>query len=141
LGLRLGSKKKSGLRAAFLLRMAHLTNHRHACARRKNLRCARPALCFGRFGAIEMAIHLGDVAGRTPAEIGAIADALGLLRRGPDPENGKGVWLDPVTGEQRILSHPDGDHMHVNDSTGQRLDINGNPAEEDSAAAHLPIGK
>ena len=86
-------------------------------------------------------IHPGDVAGRTPAEIGAIADSLGLLRRGPDPENGKGSWLDPVTGQQRILSHPAEDHMHVNDPTGQRLDINGSPVDQNSPAAHLPIGK
>ncbi|WP_264802637.1 hypothetical protein, partial [Acetobacter fabarum] len=66
----------------------------------------------------------------------------GLVPRGPDPMNGRGAYIDPVTGEQRILSHPNADppHAHVNDPFGTRLDINGNPVEPESPEAHLPIG-
>jgi hypothetical protein len=54
---------------------------------------------------------------------------------------GKGAYIDPVTGQQRILIHPEpggGGHIHVNDPSGQRLDINGNPVPPESPEAHLP---
>ncbi|MEA9984126.1 MULTISPECIES: RHS repeat protein [Subtercola] len=89
-------------------------------------------------------IEPARIADRSPAEIDAIARESGLLARGPDPMNGKGAYIDPITGEQRVLSHPnssDGGHAHVNDPNGQRLDIDGNPVNADSPDAHLPIGK
>ena len=56
-----------------------------------------------------------------------------------------GSYNDPITGEQRILVHPTpktgGAHCHVNDSDGNRVDINGNPVDSDSPAAHLPLGQ
>jgi hypothetical protein len=80
-----------------------------------------------------------DVGGKTPAEIDKLAGELGLQPKGPDPKGGRGAYVDPVTGEQRILVH--GDHTHVNDSAGNRLDINGNRVPSESPAAHLPIGR
>jgi hypothetical protein len=66
-----------------------------------------------------------------------------LIPKGPDPQGGQGAYIDPVTGEQRILIHPvdptSGPHAHVNDPSGQRLDINGNVVPPDSPAAHLPL--
>lgn len=88
-------------------------------------------------------IHPAEIAGKTPAEIDAAANKAGLISKGPDPMNGKGAYVDPVTGEQRILSHPNTEvpHAHVNDANGQRLDINGNPVPPESPAAHLPLGQ
>jgi hypothetical protein len=43
------------------------------------------------------------LAGKTPAEIGQAARDAGLILRGPDPDSGQGSYVDPVTGEQRIL--------------------------------------
>ncbi len=90
-------------------------------------------------------IHPRDLAGLSPQALDAFARNAGLKPMGPDPMNGRGSYDDPVTGEQRVLSHPNdtrsGPHMHVNDPSGQRLDINGNPAAENSPGAHLPIGK
>jgi RHS repeat-associated protein len=84
-----------------------------------------------------------DVAGKTPAEIEALALSKGLIPKGKDPKAGLGSYIDPVTGEQRVLIHPDdptsGPHAHVNDPSGQRLDIGGNPVDKDTAAAHLPL--
>lgn len=93
--------------------------------------------------AVSPIINPANIAGKTPAEIDAAANEAGLIPKGPDPMNGQGAYVDPVTGEQRILSHPDADipHAHVNDATGQRLDINGNPVPAESPAAHLPIGQ
>lgn len=86
-------------------------------------------------------IDPADVAGLRPAEIDALARKLGLDAKGPDPMNGRGSYTDPDTGQQRILSHPDAEppHAHVNDPSGQRLDINGNPVPNESPDAHLPI--
>ncbi len=82
------------------------------------------------------------VAGSNPFAIDAYARSLGLKVAGPNPMTGQGAYLDPVTGNQRILSHPDADppHAHVNDADGQRLDINGNPVGPNTPEAHLPIG-
>jgi hypothetical protein len=90
-------------------------------------------------------IDPSTIAGRTPAEIDQIARNAGLIPRGPDPMNGRGAYVDPVTGEQRILIHPDPtdpsqSHAHVNDPSGHRLDINGNPVDNESPDAHLPLG-
>ncbi|WP_421780650.1 hypothetical protein [Kiloniella litopenaei] len=46
-----------------------------------------------------------DIAGKTPEEIDEIAKDLGLIPKGEDPKNGKWTYVDPVTGEQRILVH------------------------------------
>lgn len=87
-------------------------------------------------------INPADVAGLKPHQIDAFARRIGLDARGPDPMNGRGAYLDPVTGNQRILSHPDAEppHAHVNDASGQRLDINGNNVPPESPGAHLPLG-
>jgi hypothetical protein len=86
-------------------------------------------------------IRPSEVAGKTPAEIDAVARSKGLIPKGPDPMRGKGSYIDPVTGEQRILSHPDADspHAHVNNPAGERLDIHGNVVPPEAPAAHLPI--
>ncbi len=83
----------------------------------------------------------GDVANRTPQQIDDLANDAGLIPRGPDPQAGRGAYIDPVTGEQRILCHPGAcpPHAHVNDPTGTRLDINGNIVSPESPAAHLPL--
>lgn len=88
-------------------------------------------------------INPANVAGLKPHEIDVFARLMGLNPRGPDPMNGRGAYLDPITGNQRILSHPDAEppHAHVNDPAGQRLDINGNNVPPESPDAHLPIGK
>jgi hypothetical protein len=66
-----------------------------------------------------------------------------LIPKGPDPAHGKGAYVDPVTGKQRVLVHPDGSgggHAHVNDPSGQRLDASGRPVPPESPNAHLPLG-
>jgi hypothetical protein len=85
-----------------------------------------------------------DVGGKSAADIEKLAGEKGLEAKGPDPKGGRGSFVDPVTGEQRILIHPDGKgggHTHVNDASGQRLDINGKPVAPESPAAHLPLGQ
>ncbi|SPB17148.1 hemagglutinin [Caballeronia novacaledonica] len=88
-------------------------------------------------------INPTDVAGKTPQDIAQHATDQGLVPKGPDPMSGKGAYLDPVTGQQRVLIHPDGEcpHCHVNDSSGARLDINGNRVPSESPDAHLPLKK
>jgi hypothetical protein len=84
------------------------------------------------------------VAGKKPDEIDEIARGKGLIPKGPDPKTGRGAYIDPKTGEQRILIHPDGPtggHIHVNDSDGNRLDITGKHVPVESPEAHLPIGR
>ena len=70
-------------------------------------------------------IDPGDIAGKSPQEIDQAARNAGLVPKGPDPMAGKGAYVDPVTGEQRVLIHPDGPnpHAHVNDPAGNRLNI------------------
>lgn len=82
-----------------------------------------------------------DVAGKTPEEIEKIAEGAGLIPKGSDPKAGKGAWVDPQTGEQRILCHPNcaNPHGHVNNPEGERLDENGNVVDPESPEAHLPI--
>lgn len=84
-----------------------------------------------------------DVGGKTPEEIEKLAGDKGLQPKGPDPKGGRGAFVDPVTGEQRVLVHPGGPcpHCHVNNPQGQRLDINGNVVARESPAAHLPLGR
>lgn len=85
-----------------------------------------------------------DVAGKTPDEIDDLARNKGLIPKG-DPKSGKGAYVDPVTGKQRVLTHPkpdsgcSGPHCHVNNSAGERLDINGNVVSPKSPDAHLPL--
>ncbi len=83
-----------------------------------------------------------DIAGRTPAEIDAAARAAGLQPKG-NPQSGNGSYIDPVTGEQRVLIHPTPRtgtaHCHVNNPAGERLDINGNVCPAESPQAHLPL--
>lgn len=93
-------------------------------------------------GAESPDIKPSDVAGKTPEEIDKIATGSGLIPKGPDPQNGKGAYVDPITDKQRVLIHPDascGAHCHVNDANGNRLDINGNVVAPESPEAHLPI--
>lgn len=88
-------------------------------------------------------IDPGEVAGKSPEEIEAIAGEKGLEAKGPNPKSGEGAYVDPVTGKQRILVHPDaecGPHCHVNDPEGNRLDDKGNKVPPESPEAHLPLG-
>jgi hypothetical protein len=86
-----------------------------------------------------------DIAGKTPGEIDAIAKEKGLIPKGPNPLEGKGSYVDPVTGKQRVLVHPDAkdpsqSHTHVNNPAGERQDIGGNTVAPESKEAHLPLG-
>jgi hypothetical protein len=64
---------------------------------------------------------------------------LGLVAKGPNPQDGQGAYIDPMTGGQKILVHPADPclHCHVNDPSGGRLGINGNPVSPESPDAHL----
>jgi len=87
-------------------------------------------------------IDPNDVAGKSPQEIDELMKEKGLEPKGSDPVSGKGSYIDPVTGEQRVLIHPnasDGPHAHVNNPMGQRLDMKGNVVSPNSPEAHLPI--
>ncbi len=88
-------------------------------------------------------INPADIAGKTPSEIDAIARAAGLIPKGKNPAEGRGSYIDPVTGNQRILIHTNpktGDaHAHVNNPAEERLDINGNVVDNDAPDAHLPL--
>ena len=87
-------------------------------------------------------ISPSDVAGKSPQDIDKLAREKGLQPKGPDPSAGRGAYVDPVTGEQRILVHPGakgGSHAHVNDAAGRRLDIGGNVVAPESPGAHLPL--
>ena len=89
-------------------------------------------------------INPADVAGKTPGEIDSIAKEKGLVPKGPDPQQGKGSYIDPVTGKQRVLVHPNSknpskSHAHVNNPAGERQDISGNVVPSESKKAHLPI--
>lgn len=82
-----------------------------------------------------------DVANKTPQQIDIFAKEQGLISKGT-PANGEGAYIDPVTGKQRILIHPNGcsgPHCHVNDPSGQRLDINGHVVMPEAKEAHLPL--
>jgi len=86
-----------------------------------------------------------EIAGKTPGEIDSIAKEKGLAPMGPNPQEGKGSYVDPVTGKQRILVHPDAEdssrsHVHVNNPAGERQDIDGNTVPPESRQAHLPLG-
>jgi hypothetical protein len=81
-----------------------------------------------------------DFIGRTPEQIDRAARDAGLIPKGPDPMNGQGAYIDPVTGAQRILIHPSDREYHVNNPAGERLDITGNVVEASSPLAHLPLG-
>ena len=86
-----------------------------------------------------------DIAGKTPGEIDAISKERGLVPKGPNPQEGKGSYVDPVTGKQRVLVHPDAkdpskSHTHVNNPAGERQDIGGNTVPPESKEAHLPLG-
>ena len=89
------------------------------------------------------AVHPSEVMGKTPAEIDGVATGKGLIPKGPDPTGGKGAYVDPVTGEQRVLIHPDPDpgHAHVNNPAGERLGPSGQVVPRESPEAHLPIKK
>ena len=82
-----------------------------------------------------------EVMGRTPSQIDARAGELGLSPRGPNPAQGRGAYIDPQTGQQRILSHPNAQppHAHVNSPTGQRVGPSGSTVPRSSPEAHLPI--
>ncbi len=101
------------------------------------------ATAEGSGGPTSPTIDPNDIAGKSPAEIDKIAKGAGLIPKGPDPAGGAGSYVDPVTGEQRILIHPEpasGDpHAHVNDPSGNRLGVNGQVVPLDSPDAHLPI--
>ena len=110
-----------------------------------------PAITPGEFGtptttpatATSPDIHPSEISGKSPSEIHDIATGKGLIPKGSDPQNGKGSYIDPATGQQRVLSHPNAEppHPHVNNSEGQRLGPNGNVVPTESPEAHLPIKK
>lgn len=82
--------------------------------------------------------------GKTPSEIDKLAVDMGLVRKGPDPMNGKGSYLDPETGKARLLIHPDATkgytpHFHVNNFRGERLNIDGVSVGTKTKGAHLPL--
>jgi hypothetical protein len=79
--------------------------------------------------------------GKTAEELDAYATAIGLIPCGPDPVTGYGSYIDPVTGEQRLLIHPEQGHFHVNTAAGERLDANGQVVAPEARDAHLPLGK
>ena len=78
----------------------------------------------------------------TSNQIELMAKNLGLIPKG-NPKSGKGSYIDPVTGKQRILIHPDPKqgqpHCHVNSADGERLSINGNVISPEAPEAHLPL--
>ena len=86
-------------------------------------------------------INPKDIVNKTPEQIDKLAKDKGLIPKGSNPQAGKGSYLDPATGKQRVLCHPNcsNPHGHVNNPGGQRLDINGNIVPSESPAAHLPI--
>lgn len=93
---------------------------------------------------VSPSINPAEIAGKTPGEIGQVAQDSGLIAKGSDPTAGKGAYIDPVTGNQRVLVHPEGDsgpHAHVNNPAGQRLDVQGNVVHPESPEAHLPLKK
>jgi len=89
-------------------------------------------------------INPQDVVGKTPEEIDKIAQDAGLIPK-PDSSSvkeGKGAYVDPVTGKQRVLIHPNGKpfpHGHVNTPAGDRVNKNGDVVPPESVDAHLPI--
>jgi len=86
-------------------------------------------------------VHPSEIMNKTPSEIHSTATDKGLIPKGPDPQNGKGAYVDPVTGEQRVLVHPKDGHAHVNNPAGKRLGPDGSVVPKKSDAAHLPIKK
>ncbi len=75
------------------------------------------------------------MAGLTSEQVSQIAIDSGLIPKGPDPMNGKGAYVDPVTGKQRVLIHAD---HHVNNPKGERLNEKGKVVQQESKEAHLP---
>lgn len=55
--------------------------------------------------------------------------------------NGKGAYIDPVTGKQRLLIHPYDREFHINDPDGRRLDAHGHVVHPKSRTAHLPLAR
>lgn len=102
-----------------------------------------PSVVVGPVGKVKSPdIHPQEIAGRTAGEIDGIAKQKGLLPKGPDPASGKGAYVDPVNGNQRVLVHPNascGPHCHVNDVNGKRLDGDGKVVAPESPEAHLPL--
>ncbi|MGD8168541.1 RHS repeat-associated core domain-containing protein [Herbiconiux sp. P16] len=88
-------------------------------------------------------INPQDIAGKSPAEIDQIARSAGLIPMGPDPMNGRGSYVDPITNKERVLIHPNdkgGRFAHVNDLDKNRLDVCGEVVPDNSPGAHLPLG-
>ena len=86
-------------------------------------------------------ISPGEVMGKTPSQIDKRAGELGLEGRGPDPAGGRGSYIDPKTGEQRIRVEPNANppHGHVNDPQGHPVGPDGSNVSRRSLDAHLPI--
>ena len=88
------------------------------------------------------AISPSEVLNKTTAQIDTRAKQIGLQARGSNPQAGKGAYIDPQTGTQRILSHPyapSGPHGHVNTPAGQRVGTKGQVVDPKSQEAHLKI--
>jgi len=86
-------------------------------------------------------INPRDLVGKTSVEIGRAARDAGLVPRGHDPDAGEGSYIDRVTGQQRVLIHPEYGHFHVNSPAEERLDIDGRIVAPESSSAHLPLGR
>jgi hypothetical protein len=86
-------------------------------------------------------IDPGEIMGKTPDEIETISLGKGLVPKGPDPKTGRGAYNDRVTGQQRVLVHPNTDcpHCHVNNAQGQRLHSKGRVVPPESPNAYLPL--
>jgi RHS repeat-associated protein len=92
-------------------------------------------------------ISPSEVINKTPAQIDDAAKRLGLEAKGPNPQVGQGAYVDPQTGQQRILSHPNAEkpHGHVNSPSGNRVDASGAEHKgargQEKPEVHLPIKK
>jgi hypothetical protein len=84
-----------------------------------------------------------EVAGKSPSEIDKYAVGQGLIPKGSSPQSGQGAYVDPITGQQRVLIHPSPKtgqpHAHVNSPSGQRIAANGQFIKNEEPDAHLPI--
>ena len=84
-----------------------------------------------------------EVYNHTLGEIHDRAVDLGLKPMGKDPINGQGSYIDPRTGIQRILIHPNSQkpfpHAHVNNPLGQRINLAGKVVPREAIEAHIEI--
>ena len=90
-------------------------------------------------GAVSPDLDPNDFANKTPDEIHDLAIDSGLEVKGPNAKAGRGSYIDPVTKKQRVLIHDD--HMHVNNPSGERLNLKGEVVSPEAPEAHLDVQK